>query len=83
MYGMPSDARNFYHGYDYVKQEPRSIDRSSEMAISEFAPGAEKTKDKGQYRIEAYHHSYKKTTLLTQIMVHSINWDFTIAMVML
>lgn len=52
MYGMPSDARNFYHGYDYVKQEPRSIDRSSEMAISEFAPGAEKTKDKGKYRIE-------------------------------
>lgn len=52
MYGMPSDARNFYHGYDYEKQEPRSIDRSSEMAISEFAPGAEKTKDKGKYRIE-------------------------------
>lgn len=52
MYGMPSDARNFYHGYDYAKQEPRSIDRSSEMAISEFAPGAEKTKDKGKYRIE-------------------------------
>lgn len=52
MYGMPSDARNFYHGYDYVKQEPKSIDRSSEMAISEFAPGAEKTKDKGKYRIE-------------------------------
>lgn len=52
MYGMPSDARKFYHGYDYEKQEPRSIDRSSEMAISEFAPGAEKTKDKGEYRIE-------------------------------
>lgn len=52
MYGMPSDARNFYHGYDYEKKEPRSIDRSSEMAISEFAPGAEKTKDKGKYRIE-------------------------------
>lgn len=52
MYGMPSDARKFYHGYDYEKKEPRSIDRSSEMAISEFAPGAEKTKDKGKYRIE-------------------------------
>lgn len=52
MYGMPSDVRNFYHGYDDEKHELRSIDRSSEMAISEFAPGAEKTKDKGKYRIE-------------------------------
>ena len=30
-----------------------SIDRSSEMALSEFAPGSEKTKDKGVYRVEA------------------------------
>lgn len=56
MYGMPSDVRNFYHGtgkkpngQDFVK----SIDRSSELAISEFAPGSEKTKDKGVYRVEA------------------------------
>jgi hypothetical protein len=55
MYGMPSDVRNFYHGtghkngQDYVK----SIDRSSELAISEYAPGSEKTKDKGVYRVEA------------------------------
>lgn len=65
MYGMPSDARNFYHGYDYVKQEPRSIDRSSEMAISEFAPGAEKTKDKGQYRIEGITIPIKDNTINT------------------
>lgn len=56
MYGMPSDVRNFYHGtgkkpngQDFVK----SIDRSSELAISEYAPGSEKTKDKGVYRVEA------------------------------
>lgn len=52
MYGMPSDSRNFYHGYDVSGKIVRSIDRSSEMAISEFAPGAEKTKDKGKYRVE-------------------------------
>lgn len=52
MYGMPSDSRQFYHGFNQEKKTVRSIDRSSEMAISEFAPGAEKTKDKGKYRIE-------------------------------
>lgn len=52
MYGMPSDSRNFYHGYDVSTKKVKSIDRSSEMAISEFAPGAEKTKDKGKYRVE-------------------------------
>lgn len=53
MYGMPSDSRNFYHGLDFANHKVRSIDRSSEMAISEFAPGSEKTKDKGKYRVEA------------------------------
>ncbi len=54
MYGMPSDLREFYHG---VNKDPnvmdlRSISRSTEMAINEFAPGSEKTKDKGKYRAE-------------------------------
>lgn len=52
MYGMPSDVRNFYHGYDSVFNRVKSIDRSSEIAITEFAPGSEKTKDKGKYRVE-------------------------------
>ena len=56
MYGMPSDVRNFYHGTG-TKQNGqkfvKSIDRSSELAISEYAPGSEKTKDKGVYRVEA------------------------------
>lgn len=52
MYGMPSDSRNFYHGFDSVSKRVKSVDRSSEIAISEFAPGSEKTKDKGKYRVE-------------------------------
>ena len=54
MYGMPSDSRVFYHGFDNDPKimDLRTIDRSSEMAISEFAPGSEKTKDKGKYRVE-------------------------------
>ena len=52
MYGLPSDSRNFYHGFDSVFKKVKSVDRSSEIAISEFAPGSEKTKDKGKYRVE-------------------------------
>ena len=54
MYGMPSDLREFYHGFNYDPRikDVKSISRSSEMAINEFAPGSEKTKDKGTYRVE-------------------------------
>ena len=54
MYGMPSDLREFYHGFNYDPNvmDLRSISRSTEMAINEFAPGSEKTKDKGKYRVE-------------------------------
>lgn len=54
MYGMPSDLREFYHGFNYDSKvkDLRTISRSSEMAINEFAPGSEKTKDKGKYRVE-------------------------------
>lgn len=54
MYGMPSDLREFYHGFNYDPHvnDLRSINRPSEMAINEFAPGSEKTKDKGTYRVE-------------------------------
>lgn len=51
-YGMPFDVRDFYHGYNERKESLCTIDRSSEMAITEFAPGAEKTKDKGIYTVE-------------------------------
>lgn len=54
MYGMPSDLREFYHGFNYDPKvmDLRKISRSTEMAINEFAPGSEKTKDKGRYRVE-------------------------------
>lgn len=53
MYGMPSSVREFYHGYkeggDYEKGDFLSIDRPLEQSITEFAPGAIKTKDHGDY----------------------------------
>lgn len=45
MFGMPTTVKNLYHGINR-KLEPLSIDRAQSMAIYEFAPGAQKTKDK-------------------------------------
>jgi len=43
MYGMPSRTRLLYHG---LGKDELTIDRDLELAITEFAPGAQKTKDK-------------------------------------
>ncbi|MBZ5752454.1 DEAD/DEAH box helicase [Metabacillus rhizolycopersici] len=45
MFGMPTRTRLLYHGFD-ESNNPLTIDRDIELAISEFAPGAQKTKDK-------------------------------------
>lgn len=44
MFGMPSRVRLLYHGLR--SQEPLTIDRDLDLAITEFAPGSQKTKDK-------------------------------------
>lgn len=46
LFGMPSRVRNLYHGWPRVPQDPPVIDRDLDLAITEFAPGAQKTKDK-------------------------------------
>lgn len=48
MYGMPSRTRLLYHGVDQA-WNVLSIDRDLELAITEFAPGAQKTKDKATH----------------------------------
>lgn len=54
MYGMPTSERILMHGIpaknNKDRSEPYSISRNLELAITEFAPGAQKTKDKGVYR---------------------------------
>ena len=50
MAGMPTRIRNLIHGFkkiDNENYEVLSINRDLSMAIYEFAPGAQKTKDKG------------------------------------
>lgn len=45
MFGMPTTVKNLYHGITR-NLESLTIDRPQAMAIYEFAPGAQKTKDK-------------------------------------
>jgi hypothetical protein len=51
MYGMPSRTRDLYQYLDPVRNwiEPKKIDRDLELAITEFAPGSQRTKDKRIY----------------------------------
>ena len=54
MYGMPTSIRNFYHQGEFVNNQGQEkytgvIDRPVEQSIVEFAPGAIKTKDGGEY----------------------------------
>ena len=46
MFGMPSRNRVLYHG---LRGDFQTIGRDLDLAISEFAPGAQKTKDKRVY----------------------------------
>ena len=47
MYGMPSRVRYLYQ--QVYSNNVKTIDRDIELAITEFAPGAQKTKDKAIY----------------------------------
>ena len=49
MYGMPSRVRDLYHHDPSRKNKVSTIDRELDLAITEFAPGSEKTKDKRIY----------------------------------
>lgn len=44
MYGMPSRVRELFHGI--ARGKTYSIDRELDLAITEFAPGSQRTKDK-------------------------------------
>ena len=48
MFGMPSRVRLLYH--QLVGDSPRTIDRDLDLAITEFAPGSQRTKDKRIHR---------------------------------
>ncbi|QOL50238.1 DEAD/DEAH box helicase [Massilia litorea] len=47
MYGMPTTVRNLYFSFPDTN-EPRSLDRPFDQAVSEFVPGSSRTWDKRQ-----------------------------------
>lgn len=50
MYGMPTRIRSLYYAKDNAsKRNFYTIDRDLDLAVSEFSPGAERTKDKRTY----------------------------------
>ncbi len=46
MYGMPSRTRCLYHGFSNDNDHPLTMEREIELAIFEYAPGMQRTKDK-------------------------------------
>lgn len=46
MYGMPSRVRSLIHHLPKGSKKPWTIERDIKMAVTDFAPGAQKTKDK-------------------------------------
>ena len=48
MFGMPSRVRLLYHGLR--REAALTIDRDIDLAVTEFAPGSERTKDKRIHR---------------------------------
>ncbi len=77
MFGMPTTVKNLYHGIKRKEgsYQIQSIDRSQDLAIYEFAPGAQKTKDKAIHTaigftddfVEKEEQGYKKRVVLRGI----------------
>jgi len=60
MFGMPTTVKNLYHGIN-KQLESLSIDRAQSMAIYEFAPGAQKTKDKAIHQVIGFTSDFINT----------------------
>jgi len=59
MYGLPTRVRELYHGL--YGNYPRVIDRDIELAITEFAPGSQKTKDNAVHKAIGFTQPIIKT----------------------
>lgn len=73
MYGMPSGLRVLYHGYKNGKE--RTIDRPIDQSITEFAPGAIKTKDHGFYQSAGLTCSFKTAQMENDETTVVPSWD--------
>ncbi|MHB1687814.1 MAG: DEAD/DEAH box helicase [Ignavibacteriaceae bacterium] len=70
MFGMPTTVKNLYHGVN-PNYEPLTIDRPQSMAIYEFAPGAQKTKDKAIHSVIGFTSDFLKTQISGNVTVEN------------
>ncbi len=86
MYGMPSRVRDLYHRLQ--DHNAFTIDRDLDLAITEFAPGSQRTKDKRVYRAigftaplfyrqNKWHPSSANPLPIRQWMVHCEQCHYT------
>ena len=75
LFGMPTSSRNMYHGYNSDTSKFKTIDRSAEVAIYEFAPGAEKTKDKAIHKSIGFTFPYAYINYRNEIKPYGENSD--------
>lgn len=73
MYGMPTGTRVLYHGGQRKKE--RTIDRPIDQSITEFAPGAIKTKDHGFYQSAGLTCSFETKAQPKNTTVTEPQWD--------
>lgn len=78
MFGMPSRSRQLYH---YARgQTVHTIERELELAITEFAPGSQKTKDKRVYTAIGFTAPYiARGTNITPAQDSPFGWRSWIA----
>ena len=79
MFGMPTSVRNLYHEVtsNNGNYELKSIDRNTDLAIYEFAPGSQKTKDKSIHTSIGFTPDYMvKNTYRNQPVVTADNTPF-------
>ena len=87
MFGMPSRVRYLYHGFPkkdkknqkiYRNKEFQKIDRDLELAVSDFAPGAQKTKDKKIHTAIGFTSPlyYSKGEIKTEDPISEHKWIF-------
>jgi hypothetical protein len=61
MFGFPTQVKTLYTRSPRIGQEPNTLDRNGDIAVSEFAPGSEVVKDKAVHTavgvVDFYQHA--------------------------
>lgn len=78
LFGMPTGSRNLYQErfFSKGKDQLKSISTSVERSITEFAPGAQKTKDKRIYTVTGFTPTLVKPPSSNKAISSGSPWTF-------